>query len=278
MRTRWAVGAVVFALAAPAVAQDTAALDKLLCDALKEMHNKAADLYNAGDHNGCYRLFQGGLLTARPLLAHRPDVQRAIDDGLAAADRQASIPLRARQLHETIEAIRTRLKPPVKAADVPVTPPPPIVPSAPTPLAPGPALSPAPTAPPGPAATGDTLWKRLGGEDGVTKIVDRWLNLAAGDKQVNFTRGDKYKLDDARLADLKQRFVEYISSISSGTRVPASTKTMADVHKGMTISDKEFDSLVGLLKTSLETNKVAAADVDELLRKVNETKKDIVGR
>src|SRR3954469_26045573 len=118
MRTRWALGAVVFALAAPAVAQDTAALDKLLCDALKEMHNKAADLYNAGDHNGCYRLFQGGLLTARPLLAHRPDVQRAIDDGLAAAERQASIPLRARQLHETIEAVRTRLKPPAKPADV----------------------------------------------------------------------------------------------------------------------------------------------------------------
>src|SRR5262245_13628348 len=96
---------------AAAAQADPAALDKLLYDALKEMHNRAADLYNGGDPNGCYRMFQGGLLMARPLLAHRPDVQQLIDQGMQNADRQASIPQRARVLHETIEAARGKIKP-----------------------------------------------------------------------------------------------------------------------------------------------------------------------
>ena len=42
------------------VAQDNAALDKLLADGLKEMHNKAADLYNAGDTNEEHTCFRVG--------------------------------------------------------------------------------------------------------------------------------------------------------------------------------------------------------------------------
>jgi len=78
MRTLWGLSFVLFA-AVPAQAQDTTTQDKLLADGLKEMHNKAADLYNGGDTNGCYRMFQGGLVTARHCLAHRPDLQQVID-------------------------------------------------------------------------------------------------------------------------------------------------------------------------------------------------------
>ena len=74
------------------------------------MHNQAADLYNAGDANGCYRMFQGGLYTARPLLAHRPDIQQLIDQGLQSADRQASLAARAKSLHETIETVASEVE------------------------------------------------------------------------------------------------------------------------------------------------------------------------
>jgi hypothetical protein len=284
MRTRWAMAALVLMLGGPAAAQDNTALDKQLSDALKEMHNKAADLYNAGDPNGCYRLFQGGLLTARPLLAHRPELQQLIDQGMQAADRQASVPLRARQLHDTIEAVRGRLKPPgaPKTAEPPMAPGGPL-PATPTPPTPAP---PTPAAPPGPAlpaggppipAAGDTLWKRLGGNDGVTKIVDDWISLAAVDARVNLTRGDKFKLDKQREADMKLSMVGYISSISEGTVVQISTRSMAEIHKGMNITGAEFDAFVGLLKTVLEKNSnIAARDVTDLVGKVNATKKDIV--
>src|SRR5258708_32090433 len=57
---------------------------KALVDVLRDVHNRGADLYNNGDPAGCYRMFQGALLTAKPLVA--ADVQKIITDGLAKAD------------------------------------------------------------------------------------------------------------------------------------------------------------------------------------------------
>ncbi len=278
---------LMFLAAIPAQAQDPAALDKLVAEALKEMHNKAADLFNGGDPNGCYRMFQGGLITVRPLLAHRPDLQQAIDQGLQAADRQAAVALRAKGLHETIETIRAKLKPPAgpKPPDPTGTPTPslpqptpmPIVPPSPPPSAPpGPSLPIAPPAAPPQAAAAEKLWKRLGGEDNVNKIVGDFLKFALNDEKVNFTRGQKYPIDAQKAADLKQKFVAYISDISGGPIVGTSTRSMAEVHKGMNITEAEFDALAGWLKTAMEKNNVVPADVEEVMRKVNATKKDIV--
>jgi hemoglobin len=287
MRTPLLALFIGFTAVLPAAAQDPAAQDKLLSDALKEMHNKGADLYNSGDANGCYRIFQGGLYTARPLLSHRPDLQQVIDDGLQAADRQASVAIRARTLHDTIEAIRTKLRTP--AASKPSGPtgtPTPSLPQAPPSPPPSPAASP-PVVPPGPVlpnapssptvpAVGDTLWKRLGGEDGVTKIVDNWLTLALADKRVNLTRGDKVKLDNQKQADLKLKLVAYMSSITNGTIVPTKSRTMAEIHTGMNITDAEFEAFVGCLKTALETNNVSLADTKDVIEKVSTAKKEIV--
>lgn len=287
MRTM--VALFILFVATPVLAQDAAALDRLVAQSLKEMHNKAADLYNNGDPNGCYRMFQGGLIAIRPLLAHRPELQQVIDQGLQAADQQAAIALRAKGLHDTIETVRIKLKPPatLKPADAAGTPtqslpqptavvpqPAPVVPPSP---APGPSLPAAPPAASPPAAASDKLWKRLGGEENVNKIVADFLKWAVNDEKVNFTRGGKYPLDDQKLADLRQKFVAYISDISGGPIVGTSTRSMSEVHKGMNITDAEFAALVGWLKTALEKNNVAPADVEEVLRKVNATKKEILG-
>jgi hypothetical protein len=93
---------------APAGAADW---DKLVIDALKEAHNKGADLYNAGDPAGGFRLYQGALTVVRPLLAHRPAVQKLIDDGFADVARSAGIiKIQAFRLHEVIEQVRAELK------------------------------------------------------------------------------------------------------------------------------------------------------------------------
>src|SRR5262249_28083204 len=95
---------------------DKSALDRQLSDALKDMHNRAADLFNVTkDYNGAYRMFQGGLYVVRPLLNHRQDVQQILDQGLQEADRLASLPDRAMRLHKTIEDMRAKLRPATEA-------------------------------------------------------------------------------------------------------------------------------------------------------------------
>jgi hemoglobin len=285
----WAVGGA--SAAAELTVADKAALDKMLYDALKEMHNRAADLYNAGDPNGGYRMFQGGLLMARPLLAYRPEVQQLIDQGMQSADRQASIPQRAKLLHDTIEAVRARLKPPTpaKPAESSKTagpsPPPASPPMTRPPMPPVPPMEPAgPGLPPPPApasaapaapASADTLWKRLGGEERMAQVVDDLLTLTLEDSAINFSRNSKYKFDKDKTEALKRKMLGYLSDLSNGT-VPYSGKGMAEAHQGMNIQGKEFDGFVTTLRFVLEKYKVPAKDVEELLAKVRATRKDIV--
>ena len=106
----------VLALALPLAAQepklpDAKAFDKLVVDTLRDVHNKGADLYNTRkDFEGTYRLYQGALVTVRPLLAHHAAAQKIIDEGLAAAEKETTVAQKAFRLHEAIEAVRAHLK------------------------------------------------------------------------------------------------------------------------------------------------------------------------
>jgi hypothetical protein len=89
--------------------------DQRLYAALKDVLNRGADLYNGGDFNGCYRLFEGALMVARFNLEHRPELQRGIDQGLAEAERQSALPRRAWLLRGVLGNIRTGIHPPSQA-------------------------------------------------------------------------------------------------------------------------------------------------------------------
>jgi hypothetical protein len=111
MRYLLTVVSVVSCLAIPAPAQESkSSVDRQIADALREMHDRGADLYNAGDVTGGYRVYQGGLVVARGMLGHRPELQKLIADGLAAAERQPAVARRAFMLHELIEQVRSELR------------------------------------------------------------------------------------------------------------------------------------------------------------------------
>jgi len=86
------------------------ATEKQISDALREVHDRGAEVYNSGDTAGGYRMYQGGLLMARGILTNRPDVQRLITDGLIAAEREPSVARRAFLLHELIEKVRVEVR------------------------------------------------------------------------------------------------------------------------------------------------------------------------
>ncbi|MFO0937170.1 MAG: hypothetical protein U0798_11725 [Gemmataceae bacterium] len=96
---------------APVVPIDPAAFDRLVIDSLRDIHNIGASLYNeAKDYNGCYRMYEGAIRTIRPLLAHRPAVQKRIDDTLAKLGDDETVRNKAFRLHELIETVRGELR------------------------------------------------------------------------------------------------------------------------------------------------------------------------
>jgi truncated hemoglobin YjbI len=259
MRTVWrwlAAGVVTLGLAGaawaddkdkPAGPPDRKALDQGVYRALTEAINKGADLYNGtadspNDPAGCYRLWQGALLALKPLLDYQPEWQKAIDAGLAEAETTPQMKARAWVLRRVMDKIREDINPKTKKTEPPVA---------------------------------TTLWERLGGEKTVAKVVDDFVAAATTDANVNFFRDGKYKLTDEQVTDMKKKLVDMISEASGGPR-KYTGKKMKDVHKGMGITDAEFDAIAGDLKAALEKNGAKADDVAAVLRAVGATRRDIV--
>jgi hypothetical protein len=122
-------GSTAFA-ADPAL--DSKQLDKSIAASLREVHDRGADLYNQSkDYAAAYRLYEGALLAVKPLLGHRAEVQKAIDDGLAAANKEPDPAQKAFKLHELIEKVRGALK---AAAPAPKPEPMPMKPKDPEPM------------------------------------------------------------------------------------------------------------------------------------------------
>jgi len=119
------------------------------------------------------------------------------------------------------------------------------------------------------------LWDRLGGEPAVKAVVEKFVVAAATDPKVNFFRDGKYKLDDKGVAALKQSLVELVSEVSGGP-LKYKGKSMKESHKGMGITDAEFDALAGHLIATLKEFKVPQAEMDELVKIVASTRGDIV--
>ncbi|HKB39288.1 MAG TPA: hypothetical protein VKD72_22810, partial [Gemmataceae bacterium] len=120
-----------------------------------------------------------------------------------------------------------------------------------------------------------TLWERLGGEANVKKVVDDLCARASKDPKVDVTRGNKFPLDEQGMARLKKLLVEFISKETGGP-LKYTGKSMKEVHKGMGITDEQFDALAGHLKKALEDNGAKEPDIKAVLDAVEKTRKEIV--
>jgi hemoglobin len=127
-------------------ATDAKTEEALVHKTLRDVINEGADMYNAQgryknmerDYAGCYHLYEGALMVARPLLGRHADLQKAIDDGMATARDTPQMEKRAFVLREVIDKIREGVGPKITAvapptppkppaeAKVPVPPPPPV--------------------------------------------------------------------------------------------------------------------------------------------------------
>jgi hemoglobin len=125
-----------------------------------------------------------------------------------------------------------------------------------------------------------TLFDRLGGEASIRKVVDDFVRRAAADPAVNFTRkghANEWKATPHNLERLKQRLVEFVATTSGGpARHQYHGKDMVSAHKGMGISNAEFDALTAHLAAALDANKVSRREREELLNAVASTRGAIV--
>lgn len=134
-----------------------------------------------------------------------------------------------------------------------------------------------------------SLYERLGGEPGLTKIVDDFMPRALQDPRVNWERkGVKrggfsfsrnqpqtWSSNPATIARLKKHFVQFFA-LATGGPARYEGKEMKTSHANMRITNAEFDATVGDLKASLDKLQIADREQKELLAIVESTRPQIV--
>ncbi len=122
----------------------------------------------------------------------------------------------------------------------------------------------------------ESLWNRFGGEAGLRKIVDDFVNAVIIDPRVNYTRGGRFKLDEKKIAVTKQETFRILELQATGGPSRYSGRTISQVHEGMRITDPEFDAAAGHFKRALEKNGVDSPTVEVAMRMVEGTRSLIV--
>ena len=119
-----------------------------------------------------------------------------------------------------------------------------------------------------------TLYKRLGGREGIALVVNDFVATMVADDRVK-----------ARFKDMKGPDVEKLKSnladqICDATGGPCSYlgRDMKATHKGMQITEAEWNATVENLGKALDKNNVGAKEKQELVGALAPMKGDIVGQ
>ena len=134
-----------------------------------------------------------------------------------------------------------------------------------------------------------SLFERLGGEEALTKITDDFVTRALADPRVNWERKDVTKggmlgmgvksaywnPSPENVAQMKKHVVQFLS-LATGGPAHYDGKEMREAHKGLQITNSEFDAAIGDLKATLDKMQVPTDEQKELLAVVESTRTQVV--
>ena len=119
-----------------------------------------------------------------------------------------------------------------------------------------------------------SLYKRLGGREGIAQVVDDFVvNVTADDR----IKGRFASLQPPQVFRLKSNLSDLICDATGG---PCSYvgRDMKTTHQGMKITEAEWGATVEALVKALDKHKVAKKEQGELLALLGPMKADIVGQ
>ena len=119
-----------------------------------------------------------------------------------------------------------------------------------------------------------TLYKRLGGREGIALVVGDFVTNMAGDSRVNA------RFKDMKAADVEKLKSNLADQICDATGGPCSYlgRDMKTTHQGMKITEAEWTATVENFSKALDKNQISVKDKSEVLGMLGPMKADIVGR
>ena len=124
---------------------------------------------------------------------------------------------------------------------------------------------------PAPAPANDDLYRALGGEVGIGRIVEGMLINIADDERIveHFV--------DADIDRLYEKLVEQLCAESGGP-CEYTGDSMADSHAGMDITEGDFNALVENLVAAMDAENIPVTAQNRLLQRLAPMRGDIIYR
>ena len=118
----------------------------------------------------------------------------------------------------------------------------------------------------------DTLYHRLGGYDAVVAVVDDLLARLKADAQLG--RFWQHRGEDGLLRE-RQLLINFLCSSAGGSLIYVG-RDMTTAHKGMRISESDWQAFIGYLEDTLATFEVPEDERTSVLGFIGGLKADIV--
>jgi len=124
-----------------------------------------------------------------------------------------------------------------------------------------------------------SLYARLGGIAPITMVMNDFVDALAADPVIGSNPHVVKALTSGKAthAGLKYLVSEQVAQAAGGP-FKYTGKTMKDSHKGLMISDKEWETAGGILKMVLDKYNVPAKEQGEIFTVISSTRGDIVGK
>lgn len=125
-----------------------------------------------------------------------------------------------------------------------------------------------------PAPAGPSLYKRLGGREAIAQVVDDFVANVVADQRI----AGRFKgLQPAAVFRLKAHLADQICAATGGPCAYLG-RDMKTAHKGMGITEAEWNATVEALVKALDRHRVPDREKGELLALLGSMKQDIVGQ
>ena len=116
-----------------------------------------------------------------------------------------------------------------------------------------------------------SLYDRLGGRPAIVAVVDEFLANVVADATIN------KRFQGANAAKLKALLVDQVCEASGGP-CKYQGRDMKTTHKGMDVSDADFNAMAGDMVKALDKFSVPAREKGEVMALLGSMRRDIVGQ
>ncbi len=120
-----------------------------------------------------------------------------------------------------------------------------------------------------PVSADDSLYRDLGGKEGITAVVDAFLQAVIEDERI------VHHFKGANITRLREKLIEQFCEVSGGP-CEYTGETMEESHRGMNLTTGDFNALVEDLQTGMRNVGISLSAENRLIARLAPMHGDIV--